>query len=239
MNAKESVVTITEIPFRNMVAEFQEQPLWEGDKVNVEKNAESIVITVGSMSGTYTTPVRDFGYVASVYIGIDVVVATSLGRRFNSDGVTKFNDSLTYRFTGQETLRATSFRIRTSEDNITWRDWETYQPGDYYCRYFQIELTLYRENLGDEITCSTFEYFGDLPDVDDSGNDTVVSAADGKEVFFIKTYHEEPSVHIEIRSGNGIYSKFVDKSTTGFKVKLYDAQGVAQAGMFDWHSHGI
>ncbi|MBI4970750.1 MAG: hypothetical protein HZC17_02800 [Candidatus Omnitrophica bacterium] len=239
MNAKESVVTITEIPFRNMVAEYQEQPLWEGAKVNVEKNAESIVITDGVMSGTYTTPVRDFGYVASVYIGIDVVVATSLGQRFNSDGVMKFNDSLTYRFTGQETLRATSFRIRTSEDNVTWRDWETYQPGDYYCRYFQIELTLNRENLGDEITCSTFQYFGDLPDVDDSGNDTVVLAADGKEVFFIKTYHEEPSVHIEIRSGNGIYSKFVDKSTTGFKVKLYDAQGVAQAGMFDWHSHGI
>jgi hypothetical protein len=239
MNAKESVVTITEIPFRNMVAEYQEQPLWEGAKVNVEKNADSIVITDGVMSGTYTTPVRDFGYVASVYIGIDVVVATSLGRRFNSDGVTKFNDSLTYRFTGQETLRATSFRIRTSEDNVTWRDWETYQPGDYYCRYFQIELTLSRENLGDEITCSTFQYFGDLPDVDDSGNDTVVSAVDGKEVFFVKTYHEEPSVHIEIRSGNGIYSKFVDKSTTGFKVKLYDAQGVAQAGLFDWHSHGI
>ena len=37
MNAKESVVTITEIPFRNMVAEYQEQPLWEGAKVNVEK----------------------------------------------------------------------------------------------------------------------------------------------------------------------------------------------------------
>jgi len=42
--------------------------------------------------------------------------------------------------------------------------------------------------------------------VDDYGNDSVVSAVDGKQVFFGKTYHEEPSVHIEIRSGNGIYS---------------------------------
>jgi len=239
VNAKEAVVTITEIPFRNIIAEYQEQPLWAGAMNNIEKEGESIVITDGVMSGTYTTPVRDFGYVASVYIGIDVIVSTSLGRRFNTDGVTKFNDSPSYRFTGQETLRAASFRIRTSEDNITWKDWENYQPGDYYCRYFQIELTLYRENIGDEITCSTFQYFGDLPDVDDYGNDTVVSAVDGKQVFFGKTYHEEPSVHIEIRSGSGIYSQFTDKSITGFTVKLYDAQGVVQTGMFDWHSHGI
>jgi len=239
VNAKEAVVTITEIPFRNIIAEYQEQPLWAGAMNNTEKAGESIVITDGVMSGTYMTPVRDFGYVASVYIGIDVIVSTSLGRRFNSDGVTKFNDSPSYRFTGQETLRAASFRIRTSEDNITWKDWEDYQPGDYYCRYFQIELTLYRENIGDEITCSTFQYFGDLPDVDDYGNDTVVSAIDGKQVFFGKTYHEEPSVHIEIRSGNGIYSQFTDKSITGFTVKLYDAQGVPQTGTFDWHSHGI
>jgi len=239
VNAKEAVVTITEIPFRNIIAEYQEQPLWAGAMSNIEKEGESIVITDGVMSGTYTTPVRDFGYVASVYIGIDVIVSTSLGRRFNSDGVTKFNDSPSYRFTGQETLRAAGFRIRTSEDNITWKDWEDYQPGDYYCRYFQIELTLYRENIGDEITCSTFQYFGDLPDVDDYGNDTVASAVDGKQVFFGKTYHEEPSVHIEIRSGSGIYSQFTDKSITGFTVKLYDAQGVTQAGMFDWHSHGI
>ncbi len=239
VNAKEAVVTITEIPFRNIIAEYQEQPLWAGAMNNIEKEGESIVITDGVMSGTYTTPVRDFGYVASVYIGIDVIVSTSLGRRFDSDGVTKFNDSPSYRFTGQETLRAAGFRIRTSEDNITWKDWEDYQPGDYYCRYFQIELTLYRENIGDEITCSTFQYFGDLPDVDDYGNDTVVSAVDGKQVFFGKTYHEEPSVHIEIRSGSGIYSQFTDKSITGFTVKLYDAQGVTQAGMFDWHSHGI
>jgi len=239
VNAKEAVVTITEIPFRNIIAEYQEQPLWAGAMNNIEKEGESIVITDGVMSGTYTTLVRDFGYVASVYIGIDVIVSTSMGRRFNSDGVTKFNDSPSYRFTGQETLRAASFRIRTSEDNITWKDWEDYQPGDYYCRYFQIELALYRENIGDEITCSTFQYFGDLPDVDDYGNDTVVSDDDGKQVFFGKTYHEEPSVHIEIRSGSGIYSQFSDKSITGFTVKLYDAQGVAQTGMFDWHSHGI
>jgi hypothetical protein len=83
------------------------------------------------------------------------------------------------------------------------------------------------------------QYLGDLPDVDDFGSDEVTNASEGKEVFFTKTYHEEPNVHIEITSGGGVYTQFVGKSTTGFTVKLFSAQGVAQVGTFDWHSHGV
>jgi hypothetical protein len=100
-------------------------------------------------------------------------------------------------------------------------------------------MTLARENLGDYITCSTLSYFGDLPDIDEHGSGEVTIADDGREVFFTEIFHEEPSVHIEITGGAGIYSQFIDKSTTGFIVKLYNAQGVAQTGTFDWHSHGI
>lgn len=238
-NAKEAIVTISTIPFRNIIAEFQEHPDWLGTLSNLEKVDDTLIISDGEFSGSYTAPIRDFGYVATVYIGVDVIASISTGRRFNSDGVSKFNDSTTYRFSGQETLRAASFRIRTSEDNILWSDWADYQPGDYYCRYFEIEMTLVRENLGDYITCSTLSYFGDLPDIDEHGSDAVAVADDGKEVFFTELFHEEPSVHIEITGGAGIYSQFVDKSTTGFTVKLYNAQGVAQTGAFDWHSHGI
>jgi len=238
-NAREAIVTVSIIPFRNIIAEYEEHPDWFGAKVNLEEDMDTLIISAGQFSGTYTTPVRDLGYVATVYIGIDVIASISTGRRFNSDGTSRFDDSVSYRFTGQETLRAASFRIKTSEDNISWSDWSDYQPGDYYCRYFQIEMTLTRENLGDYITCSTLSYFGDLPDIDEHGSDEVTVAGDGKEIFFTEIFHEEPSVHIEITSGAGIYSQFVDKSTTGFTVKLYNAQGVAQTGAFDWHSHGI
>jgi hypothetical protein len=132
-----------------------------------------------------------------------------------------------------------SFKIRLSEDNISWSEWLDYQPGDYFCRYFQLKMILTRENLGDYVTCSTLQYLGDLPDVDDFGSDAVSDANEGKEVFFTKTYHEEPNVHIEITSGGGVYTQFVNKSTTSFKVKLFNAQGVVQTGTFDWHSHGV
>jgi len=238
-NAKEAIVTISTIPFRNIIAEYEEHPDWLGTLNNLEIDSETLVISDGFLLGTYETPVRDIGYVATVYIGIDVIASLSTGRRFNSDGTSRFDDSVSYRFTGQETLRAASFRIKTSEDNIVWSDWVDYQAGDYYCRYFQIEMSLERENLGDYVTCSTLAYFGDLPDVDEHGSDEVADAGSGKEVFFTKTYHEEPSVHIEITTGAGVYARFESKSITGFLIKLYNAQGVEQIGMFDWHSHGI
>lgn len=238
-NAKEAIVTVSTIPFRNIIAEYEEHPDWLGNLTNLERDSQTLIISDGFLSGTYETPIRDIGYVATVYIGIDVIASLSTGRRFNSDGTSRFDDSVSYRFTGQETLRAASFRISTSEDNVVWSDWVDYQAGDYYCRYFQIEMTLERENLGDYVTCSTLAYFGDLPDVDEHGSDEVTVADDGKEVFFTKTYHEEPSVHIEITSGSGIYARFDNKSITGFWVKLYNAQGVLQSGAFDWHSHGI
>jgi len=238
-NPTESVLTVGEIPFRNVVAEYQEHPLWEGVKTNLEVSSETLVISDGFLLGEYDTPVRDIGYVAAVFIEIEAIVSLSTGRRFNSDPDARFNDSLSYRFTGQETQNVANFKIRLSEDNINWSEWLDYQPGDYYCRYFQLKMVLTRANLGDYVTCSTLQYLGDLPDVDDFGSDAVSDANEGKEIFFTKTYHEEPNVHIEITSGGGVYTQFVDKSTTSFKVKLFNAQGVAQTGAFDWHSHGV
>jgi len=238
-NAKEAVITITEIPFRNIVSEFVDHPTWPGTKEHLVVNSNNLMIEDGYLSGKYTTEIRDFGYVATVYVGIDVITTLFTGRRFNDDGVTRFNSNDSLRFSGIESPGVATFEIRTSEDNITWTEWVGYQSGDYLCRYFQIRMTLTRQNVSDSVSCTSLSYHGDLPDIDEYGSDTVVVAADGKQVLFTKTFHEEPIVHIEITSGDGIYSKFVSKSETGFTVKLYDGAGAEKTGGFDWHAHGI
>ncbi|MFH1653600.1 MAG: hypothetical protein ABIE74_06055, partial [Pseudomonadota bacterium] len=231
--------TIANIPFRNIIAEFSEQPSWTGTKVHTVIDGSSLEIESGYLSGTYETPVRDLGYVSTVYIGIEAVITIATGRAFDDDSVTRFNTSDTLRFSGEESPGAATFEIKISDDNITWSGWMEYQAGDYNCRYYQIRMTLTRENVGDDLECTTFDHYGDLPDVDEYGSDTVTDAGTGKAVVFTKNYHEEPNVHIEITSGSGIYAQFTSKSTTGFTVKLYDASGVAQTGDLDWHGHGI
>jgi predicted phage tail protein len=238
-NAKEAVITITSIPFRNIIAEFAEHSAWAGAKDHLVLDSGNLEIETGFVSGNYTCPVRDFGFVSTVYISIDVITTLYTGRRFDDDSVTRFDSSQTLRFSGIESTGVATFEIRTSEDSMVWTDWTPYQAGDYLCRYFQVRMTLTRQNISDSVKCSSLYYHGDLPDLDEYGHDTVSVPSEGRQVMFNKSFHEEPIVHITITFGNGIYTKFTDKTVTGFTVKLYDGSGAEQSGEFDWQAHGI
>lgn len=226
-------------PYLRKRPEFVDHPDWLGTKEHILVNNNNLVIEDGYLSGKYTILVRDLGYVSTVYIGIDVVTTLYTGRKFNDDSITRFNTDDSLRFSGIESPGVATFEIRTSEDNVTWSEWVQYQAGDYLCRYFQIRMTLTRQNVNDSVSCTSLRYHGDLPDIDEYGSDTVVNASEGKQILFTKNFHEEPNVHIEITNGEGIYSKFVNKSEVGFTVKLYNGAGVEKTGNFDWHSHGI
>lgn len=241
-NAKEAVITIEEIPFKNIIASYSEQPSWGGTKSNTVYVTGGILeISSGQLSGTYVTPVRDVGYVASFKIGIEEVVTLAAGaRRFDDDSDVTFADSQTDRFSGSELAGSSSFEIKTSEDNVTWTDWATWQAGDYYCRYFQIRMTLTRNDLSQTVQCSQLDYYADLPDVDDKMDGEVTVAGDGCDLTFTKTFHEDPyGVHITILTGDGVYAKIASLDSTGCNVKLYDAAGTAKTGTFKAHIHGV
>jgi len=204
----------------------------------MEISGANLILSAGELSATYKTPIRDVGFVASFAIKIESVVSIAQSLWFDTDGTRRFNTTATLRFTGTEVAGAVTFRIRTSEDNITWTAWGAYRTGDYYCRYFQIEMTLTRQSLGMTVLCSQLTYFVDLPDVNEKGEDSVSVALSGKAVAFAKTFHQEPVVNIAITSGTGVYYRFSAKDTTGFTVLLYDAAGTAVVGDFEFHAYG-
>jgi len=97
-----------------------------------------------------------------------------------------------------------------------------------------------RSDTSKTIQCSAFDYYADLPDVDEKGTGTVSNASTGLAVTLAKTFHEAPSVNIDILSGDGFVHKFsVVPSTTGFTVKLYKLDGTAVTGDFSYHAHGV
>lgn len=239
-NAKQAVITVDEIPFTNVISEYNEETAWGGTKVNTVKVGDDLELDTGYLTGTYVTPVRDVGYLATFKIGIEAIAVVASGDiEWDDDADLEFDDSATTRFNGTEISGALAFEIKTSEDNITWTDYASWQAGDYRCRYFQIRMTMARASTSIDLECSQLYYFTDLPDIDEFGSDTVSNATNGKAVSFEKTFHQEPNVHIEITSGDGIYSQFTTKDTTGFTVKLFDATGTAKTGDFDYHAHGI
>lgn len=243
-NAVEGLITIANIPFTNIIESYSEQPTWGGTKssVQVDGSTGNLIITSGSfLTGTYITPVRDVGFVATFKIGIEAV-ATVAGddtfQDFGEQGFQDLGDSM--RFSGAEQGGALGFEIKTSNDNIAWSDWEDWQPGDYTCRYFQLRMTMTRASASQNLSCSQLNYYADLPDVDETGEFEITVAANGAEIVFTKEYHKVPSVNIDLLSGDGFVHKFsVAPDLTGFTDKFYDLAGVAKTGTGRYHAHGV
>ncbi len=238
--AKEATVTIENIPFTNVIKETDEHASFSGDKTHTEVVGDNLELSSGYLTGTYETPVIDVGYVATFKIGIEEIVTAAGDTAFDDFTAETFDDMGTRRFSGEEVAGAASFEIKTSDDNVTWSAYTAWTAGDYKCRYYQIRMTLTRSDAGQTLQCSELTHYADLPDVDETGDDAVSSAGDGKAVTFTKTFHEIPAVNIDIVSGSGYVHKFsVVPSTTGFTVKLYDMAGSAVTGDFRYHAHGV
>lgn len=203
-------------------------------------NGSNIELESGQLSAEYYSNIKDIGYLCEAEIIIQQTITVNENMTFSTDATRRFNDSPTLRFTGEELPGAVTFEIRTSEDNINWTTFEDWVSADYLCRYYQIKATITKESLSTSLVLSALTIKADLPDVDETGSDSITVAVDGKAVTFIETYHEAPIVNINIISGTGYVHLFsVIPDTTGFTVKLYQLDGTAVTGNFSWASHGI
>lgn len=241
--ATEAVISIDAIPFTNIIVAYEEEASWGGTLDHIAVVSSVLQLTTGSLTGKYTTAQIDCGYVASFKVGLSAVVTASAGSETWDQEpalATWAELSETERWSGSEVAGAASYRIRTSLDGITWGAWADWNAGDYKCRYFQLELTLTRQDTGTGLECSEFHYYSDLPDVDEFGEGEVTVAASGVSVLFSKTFHDVPAVAITILSGSGRVPVFTaEPDLTDFTVKLYDLSGVAQTGRFSYHAHGV
>jgi hypothetical protein len=206
----------------------------------MEISGSNLILSTGEYTGVYTTPVRDIGYIATCKVGIDCIVTVAGDAEMDDFGDATIDSFETLRFTGEEAPNAVSYKIRYSDDNATWTAWETWYPADYTFRYFQLQLILTRTNLSQVLQCSQFDYYADLPDVDEYGTAEITVAADGVAITFTKEFHEVPSVNVDILDGDAYLHKFsVAPDLTGFTVKIYDLSGTAQTGNIRWHAHGV
>ncbi len=265
-NATEAVLTVDSIPFSNIVMEWTEEEdlglawdqfgdetfedidpdlefddtAWLGTKTGMVLDGAALAFDTGIREGTYVTRVKDVGYVAPFRVAIVPVFALAGDETWESFGEDTFETDPARRFSGAEVAVGMTVRIKTSEDNITWSDWLAWQDADFYCRYFQLEYTFTRFATDIDAEVASLREVADLPDVDESGEGTVLVAADGVEVVFDKTYHVAPAVAISILSGDGQVAGFsVNPTITGCTVKLYKLDGTAATGTFSYLVHGI
>ena len=246
LNATEAILSVDSIPFTNVIDSYNEHTGWAGTKTNVSKVGNNLELNTGQLTGTYTCPVRDNGFVATTKIGIeDTIVDASSPDKMNDSATERMNDSPTERMSGREIVGASTFEIRISEDGgdpdtDEWTDWKPWQPGDYKCRWYQIRMTLTRANDAIVVQCSQLTYYSDLPDVDEAGEVEITDANTGFSIVFEKNYHKVPRVAFQVLSGDGrviVYTQEPDLTDCAGNAK--DLSGVNKTGRVSYNVHGV
>ena len=238
--ATQAILTVDNVPFTNIIVSYAEETAWAGTKTDLVKSGNNLALDTGQLQGTYLTPIRDVGYVATFKIGINGICVVSGDSTWQDFGEQTFNEQDdSVRFLGIEQAGALTYEINYSVDNIVWSGWQPWIPADYKCRYFQLRMTMARASASIALLCSIFDYFADLPDIDEMQDLTISIAATGVTVTFAKTFHQNPAVNVTILSGTGVYHTVTSLTTTGVVIKLYDVSGTAQTGNIRIHVHGI
>jgi len=220
----------------DMMFRLVEEP--GGDNYDISSGG-NLQIASGETTMHYYSSIKDLTYLCEARVLIDYTITVTEALAWNSDSSQAFNDSDTLRWAGEEEPSSILFEIQTSEDNVTWSDWETLISSDYYMRYYRLRLTVTNEDPATITVVSNLTIKSDLPDIDEKGSSEVTVAASGKAITFVKTFHETPLVAIDILDGLGFVSKITSLSITGCTVTLYELDGTKATGKFKYHIHGI
>lgn len=118
--------------------------------------------------------------------------------------------------------------------------WRPFLAGDYsYQRALVWARLAATPDATGDITLNELWTFSDLPDLTDRGT-VAVSGAGSASVTFNRTFHATPEISITQVGGSGVvFPKITARSSTGFTVALYDADGVTlKAGTVSWRAEG-
>ena len=130
------------------------------------------------------------------------------------------------------------FQFSTSNDGVTFSDWDKLTVGNYLFRSIKFRVKLSSEVS--TVTPSIFEASA-IVDMDDrlANAYDVACPADGLRIDFTPEFMAPPSVHID---GQGLitgdYHRVTDRDESGFYIQFFNSAGVGKAATFDWIAKG-
>jgi predicted phage tail protein len=205
-------------------------------------NTEIDWTPVAGENGVYTSQVYDLGAVDNIGIRMEAEIRSTASGDITDQTYPNRTDQ-TYPDDTDVLITSDSSYLpefRTSIDNVTWSDWETWIGAvDRQARYFQLRVTTVVD-----AGCSDFSFMSirsvlDVPDKDlrvldlavAAGGTTFALASLG--VTFLQEYHVGVTV-----LASAARTSTVIKTNTDFTVYLYDAAGTAVSGNVDLHLRG-
>lgn len=128
--------------------------------------------------------------------------------------------------------------VRTSQDGITFSDWESFVVGDYTARAFQFKAELFSNYATHNIAIASLSVTVDMPDRIESDRD-LTSGAAAYNVTYSDEFIQTPSVGITAQDmATGDYYELSNKTTEGFDVTFKNASGTTISRVFDYFARG-
>lgn len=129
-------------------------------------------------------------------------------------------------------------QIALSQDGVTWSAWQNFFAGDYTARAFKFRVKAYTAQAYQYLKISDLEFYVDMPDRTESGQDVVIPAG-GATISFVKSYMVKPKIGLTIQSANaGDYYDLQSANETQFALQIKNSSGTGIEKTIDWEAKG-
>lgn len=142
-------------------------------------------------------------------------------------------------FDGDGTLDANaSLQVSTSEDGITYTNWNDFIIGNYVARYIKRRVKFDSYNVNHNVQVKTLEVSIDVPERIESGSFTTFPAAD-KIINYEFPFRSLPIVSLSANNlASGEYVKIVYELYNQFAVSVYDTTNSRVVRTVNWLAKG-
>lgn len=236
------ITSFNEGVLNDVVENLEQHPSWAGSKTNMQVVDDELYLTDPTEVGYYYFDPEPFD-LSEIYESVLSSSIVATGVFYNRvRSMVSIRDEASIRGISGSIIRdVTSIRdmdsvrgldpsdwlvrleIRTSDDNVTWSDWETFAVGKYIFRYVKFRLYVESLNPNVNVKISSAAVVINMPDRVESDDD-VECTASGLEVVYDGAFKNNPSVNITLQDGAvDDRLEYVYKTSAGFHVKVYNA----------------
>ena len=218
--------------FKNVVEELIQEPLWAGEKNNVEVGDDMIFIDNANIDTGYyyfNPDVIDLGAVYEVSLSANIKAVVDKRDKIRDidyirdikTGLRQLGGSL-----NNNGEWAVELQMDVSEDGVNWSGWQPFIASQMRFRCAKFRLYLYSGSPYITPRVSTARITIDMPDRYETGEDVqMVDANTGAVVLYDSPFWNNPAVNITVQDGaEDDKMEFIVKNNKGFTFKIFNAK---------------
>lgn len=251
-----AIISFNSGTFLNVVESISGQTAWSGTKVNVQVEADDLILIDPTLTGYYYFDELDLSEVFESTISanifsfpveflriraVPVIRDVARIRGFQGVRIRSYSSIRSLEKIRDISLSLWSVKLemRTSDDAVIWSEWGEFITGTISFRAIQFRLVLksFNENVSPKVI--TADILVNMPDRYETGED-IECPIGGATVSYTSAFKNNPSVNITLQDGDSNDRiDYISKNNQGFEIKIFNTTaGAFVARSFDYISAG-